>query len=116
MESDRQAFLAAIESSPLDLAPRMVFADWLDEQGQYDEATEQRQWTIERLKSRQWIIEFAGQYGFSFDDMMEGAKNGALYGGENLEGEHVPDEFWDHYILVVGKIPDNRVSFFRCAC
>jgi uncharacterized protein (TIGR02996 family) len=36
------AFLAAIEASPTDQAPRLVYADWLDENGFEEEATEMR--------------------------------------------------------------------------
>ena len=31
--TDRQAFLAAIAANPNDLAPRLIYADWLEEQG-----------------------------------------------------------------------------------
>src|SRR5687767_11671931 len=34
--SDRDAFLAAIRAAPADDAPRLVYADWLDEHGQPD--------------------------------------------------------------------------------
>lgn len=41
---DRQAFLAAIGTKPLDHLLRCVFADWLDEHGEVEEATRQREW------------------------------------------------------------------------
>jgi uncharacterized protein (TIGR02996 family) len=41
---DRQAFQAAIEADPLDHLLRCVFADWLDERGESDEADRQRRW------------------------------------------------------------------------
>jgi uncharacterized protein (TIGR02996 family) len=36
--SAEEAFLAAIEAAPADDAPRLVYADWLDEQGRHDQA------------------------------------------------------------------------------
>src|SRR5690349_12889724 len=36
--SDRDALLAAIRQAPRDDAPRLVFADWLDEHGEADRA------------------------------------------------------------------------------
>jgi uncharacterized protein (TIGR02996 family) len=38
----RDPFLKAIEAAPLDAAPRLIFADWLTENGFDDEAQEQR--------------------------------------------------------------------------
>ena len=35
---DEDAFLAAIKASPRDDAPRLVYADWLDEQGRHEQA------------------------------------------------------------------------------
>src|SRR5262245_31666860 len=37
--SDHEAFLSAILESPDDDAPRLVYADWLDEHGDPDRAT-----------------------------------------------------------------------------
>jgi uncharacterized protein (TIGR02996 family) len=34
MHADEAAFLAAIEAAPAEVAPRLVYADWLDEHGQ----------------------------------------------------------------------------------
>jgi uncharacterized protein (TIGR02996 family) len=59
MDSERKAFLDAIEAFPLDPAPHWVYADWLDEHGEYDEATERRSLTKEKLESRAWLVGFA---------------------------------------------------------
>lgn len=41
-----------------------------------------------------------------------------LVGGTELEGESVPDEFWERYQLATGKsVPEeHRGSFFSCSC
>ena len=53
---DRQAFLAAIAAAPWeDELPRLVFADWLDERGEHEEADRQRKF----VGSERWLREFA---------------------------------------------------------
>jgi uncharacterized protein (TIGR02996 family) len=42
--TDEQAILATIEAAPADAAPRLVFADWLDDQGHHAEAAAQRRY------------------------------------------------------------------------
>ena len=59
MDPDEQAFHAAMAASPMDEAPRKVFADWLDERGRDDEATYWRKWTWEVAKAEGWLREFA---------------------------------------------------------
>jgi uncharacterized protein (TIGR02996 family) len=44
MSRERNAFLKAIEADPLDEVRRLVFADWLQENGEEDEADRQRAW------------------------------------------------------------------------
>lgn len=48
--SDREAFLRAIESRPDDLQPRMLYADWLAEQGDIEEEKRQRHYIAQRFK------------------------------------------------------------------
>ena len=36
--SDEAAFLAAIRAAPADDGPRLIYADWLDEQGRHEQA------------------------------------------------------------------------------
>ncbi|MCU0706378.1 MAG: TIGR02996 domain-containing protein [Fimbriiglobus sp.] len=38
MTDEREAFHAAIWQTPDDDLPRLVYADWLDERGEHDEA------------------------------------------------------------------------------
>ena len=72
-------------------------------------------------KSERWIISFAQTVGLSYDCLMGGAKE-YLNSGEHLcyggllEGLSVPDEFWDHYQVVTGKIIKDKGNFFSCSC
>jgi uncharacterized protein (TIGR02996 family) len=53
---DREAFLKAIEAGPwYDELPRLVFADWLDEHGEHEEADRQRRY----VPSERWLRDFA---------------------------------------------------------
>lgn len=75
------------------------------------------------LKSVEWLEEFAGRYGFTYDRIIEAAKNylengDYLRGGDELEGEYVPDEFWDHYQAATGTVVlrKEQGNFFTCSC
>ena len=52
--SECEAFLQAIAANEDDITVRLVFADWLDEQGEHEEAERQRKWH----EGKQWLIQF----------------------------------------------------------
>lgn len=79
--------------------------------------------------SEKWIRDFCDRIPLRYDMLMNAAaeyvesKRRGGYGeylvlGGLLEGEYVPDEFWDHYENVTGEqVPDSqRGSFFSCSC
>ena len=51
MHNDESAFLDAIAAAPLDDAPKLVFADWLDEHDRAVEAIELRA----EVRARQYL-------------------------------------------------------------
>ena len=51
----REEFLARVREAPEDELLRSVYADWLDEQGEHEEAQRQRKY----LPARRWLREFA---------------------------------------------------------
>lgn len=70
-------------------------------------------------ESEQWIRNFAASIPIGYEDLMEGAKwylsdGEYLNYGELLEGESIPDEFWDHYEVVTGV--KGSGNFFACSC
>lgn len=74
-------------------------------------------------KSKEWINQYSNQFALSYDSLMDGATDfietgNNIYGGDNLEGESISSEFWDHYEIVTNKkIPNKkRGTFFSCAC
>ncbi len=52
--SEREAFLKALAKNEDDTALRLVFADWLDEHGEHEEADRQRKWPA----AKEWFIRF----------------------------------------------------------
>jgi hypothetical protein len=79
--------------------------------------------------SEQWVRNFADSVSLHYDVLMGGAadwvrsKEAGGWGdylcfGGLLEGESVPDEFWNHYEAVTGQKveEDHRGSFFTCSC
>lgn len=83
-----------------------------------DEVDKRRQASVD------WITSYGMQYDISFEELIETARNVArgdheyICRGGELEGEYVPDEFWEHFQIVTGiKVDeDHRQSFFSCAC
>ena len=76
----------------------------------------------------QWLRDFAERHEQDFDVLMSYASMQSskhkddwteyLVGGGELEGERVPEEFWDHYDTAFGtETPEhNRENFFSCSC
>lgn len=76
-----------------------------------------------------WIRNYAASIPLRYEDLMHGAdqwvesrKGGGwgeylCYGGL-LEGEYVPDEFWEHYEAIRNVVleDDQKGSFFTCSC
>lgn len=56
--SDREPFLKMIAENPLDETNRLVFADWLDEHDEPEEASRQRAW----VKSFLFLRSFSRSY------------------------------------------------------
>lgn len=130
--SDREAFLSAIRENPRDPAVRAVFADWLDDHDEPEEADFYRSWSLEdHLLAEEWLGGFAVDLGISYEQALKA-------GHDYLDSEkyfylskETPDrvyvdrkKFWQKFQLVTGRrIPPDREDFlrykpipYRCAC
>jgi hypothetical protein len=75
----------------------------------------------EKHISEEWIRNYAIRIPLDYNVLMNGAHDYQRYGnylsfGSLLEGEYLPDEFWDHYEMVTGEKVDSRGNFFSCSC
>jgi|ERR1700760_243123 len=84
-------------------------------------------------KSKKWIEDFAAtcdRAGYdeeesrfmSYDDLMEAAEGWIKYESivcfPTTDYPNLPEEFWDHYEVVMKTVLDDKIkrSFFKCAC
>ena len=58
--NDRQHFLDLIKAEPGAYEHRYIYADWLDDHGEHDEADRQRRYE----SSKKWLMEFACDHDF----------------------------------------------------
>lgn len=121
MNAERQAFLAALAANEDDTATRLVYADWLDEHDEPEEADRMRAWPA----AKEWVSNYAGEIGISYGELMgyaeEAIKDGytSIFDGERYDGWSFDNEqFWPHYATLTGhKIDDNTpIIGFSCSC
>lgn len=113
-QSQRDRFEEALLDNPYDEAVHRVFSDWLEEQGLDHEAEFHRLWTPAWQRAFEWISNFAGRIGRSYDQVLFMARR-RVETGELTEAPfdvvNGPDydssqEFWANYeILTRAMLP-----------
>jgi uncharacterized protein (TIGR02996 family) len=68
--NDKNDFLAAIVAAPEDYSLRKVYADWLDEHDEPEEADRQRRFEA----SDRWLREYAVTHSISYELLIAGAE------------------------------------------
>lgn len=69
--------------------------------------------------SVQWIRRYAADLGFSYDEIMDGAREHLASGDHMSTGDNdvgTDPEFWTHFEIVTGRKVEGRPSFFSCSC
>lgn len=73
--------------------------------------------------AEKWMTDFSERVNCTYSEMLEAAESYLLTGdylckGGDLEGEYVPDEFWNMYerIKRTTVTENSRGSFFTCSC
>jgi hypothetical protein len=83
----------------------------------------EREETEEYQESKRWLEDYADNLGVSYDELMAHVEEFVEHGeywneGPRFEGDHAPDELFDHYGIVKGaRVPGNaRGGLFSCSC
>jgi uncharacterized protein (TIGR02996 family) len=64
---DRKAFLRALAKNEDDTQTRMVYADWLDDHGEHEEADRQRKWPA----AKAWLVRFCEEHNPAAEEVDE---------------------------------------------
>jgi uncharacterized protein (TIGR02996 family) len=138
--TERDAFLKALAENEDDTTTRLVYADWLDDHGEHEEADRQRKWT----PAKAWLVGFcqdnnpapgddSEEWVISCETLLElgreavaeadkGRQLGFSCGNNMTMCEALwanSREFWENWSIVTGiPLPPNveDKSSFRCAC
>jgi uncharacterized protein (TIGR02996 family) len=143
--SERDAFLKALAENEDDTTTRLVYADWLDDHGEHEEADRQRKWT----PAKAWLVRFCREHNPDHDDDDDDGDDDSYFwiisykrllrlGREAVEGADTSGfgfdcganetmcnalrdnrrEFWTNWSIVTGiAVPlDVTESYFGCSC
>jgi len=118
--SEREALLRAIAANEDDILVRLVFADWLDEHGEHEEAERQRKWS----EAKKWLDNICKEHNagcregqeFTYDQLLDFGRNASTMTNVIIEVfTDIPDsynivtairdqipEFWKAWSIVTG--------------
>lgn len=137
---ERETFLKALAENEDDVPSRMVYADWLEEKGEHEEAERQRQWPA----AKAWFVRFCEEHNpspdeedayemvLSYQDLIEMGRYaltepdsdgyGVICGNNDSMSYALEDhkrEFWKNWSIMTGiPLPPDveERSYFSCAC
>ena len=135
--NERDAFLAALEKDEDDTTTRLVFADWLDERGEHEEADRMRKWPA----AKEWLVRLCEHNNspdleeeciISYEKLLELGRDAVQKadkeGGFGLWVSHNEEmgaalwantrEFWTNWSIVTGipVPPDADQRTYVCTC
>jgi uncharacterized protein (TIGR02996 family) len=138
----RDTFHKALAENEDDTTTRLIYADWLDEQGEHEEADRQRKWPA----AKEWLVQFCQENNptpdeedpyervISYKELLELGRQAVeeavadesgfgFYCGNNMTMSNAlqenGQEFWKNWSIVTGipLPPDmDEKCYFRCAC
>jgi uncharacterized protein (TIGR02996 family) len=139
---EEKGFIEALAEDEDNDAIRLVYADWLEERGRYEEADRQRAWSA----AKRWLVEFARENddawypeeygrGVTYEMLLDLGRQAVEDAGRDDEGWYSvscgPFEslcnalrrdsrpFWRNWSIVTGvPLPEDVVdrSEFHCGC
>lgn len=112
MSPIQQAFLDKLEANEDDQDTRLIYADWLDDNGQHEEAQRQRQWQA----SKQWLVKFceschsewSGADNYSYHQMIDIIKKGLNQPWHDFINMGANEAYRDYFYL-----DDTRYKFYE---
>jgi uncharacterized protein (TIGR02996 family) len=138
--SERNSFLKALAENEDDTATRLVYADWLDDHGEHEEADRQRKWP----SAKEWLVRFCRDHNpapddedpyewvISYEELLGLGRQAVEGVAEEGFGFHCGNnmsmcdalransrEFWKNWSVVTGvPVPPDveDKGYFSCAC
>jgi uncharacterized protein (TIGR02996 family) len=118
----RDAFLKALADNEDDTTTRLVYADWLDDQGEHEEADRQRKWPA----AKEWLVQlcqensryeevsYAGLVAFGRQVVKEESPSERIYLDNEAMGDALRanlQKFWENWSVVTGiPLPPNLAA------
>ena len=135
--SERRAFLAALAKDEDDTTTRLVYADWLDERGEHEEADRMRKWDA----AKAWLVrlceynnspDLEEEWVITYEKLLQAGRDAVQNVGEGgyltvwvsnnddmgcALTENVR-EFWTNWSIVTGVPvpPDADQKSYFCTC
>jgi uncharacterized protein (TIGR02996 family) len=130
--TEREVFEQTIRENPRDFTARKIFADWLDEHDEPEEADKQRRWDDVKQDSWEWLERFLQEVAFeggrssvSVEELLGVAESHLNRSGDWISlSTDTPEicfteseEMWKHIGVVLGEDTSGRdASLFTCSC
>lgn len=120
-----KAFLATLESNPYDELTHRALADFLEEQGEDDEALVHREWTKPNQEAKDFLKKLAGELRMTYEELIKEGHDIAsgFYCFGDDDGPEVIRDGWEdfqrHWRVLTGQdTPKVSIddTYFRCAC
>jgi uncharacterized protein (TIGR02996 family) len=137
---ERDTFLRALAANEDDTMTRLIYADWLDDRGEHEEADRQRKWPA----AKEWLVRLCRVHNpspdeedpyeqvISYEDLIEFGRSAVAETDEGGFGFSCGNnmsmcealrsnsgEFWKNWSVVTGiPVPPDveDKAYFSCAC
>jgi uncharacterized protein (TIGR02996 family) len=133
---ERGTFLKFLAENEDDTTARLVYADWLDDHGEHEEADRQRKWPA----AKEWLVRFCEANNpppnddetraISYEELLglgleavlrEHKGEMGIYCSNNIKMCYAlrsnSREFWQNWSIVAGiPVPQDAATHFGCSC
>jgi uncharacterized protein (TIGR02996 family) len=102
----RLCFLKSLARNEDDITTRLVYADWLDDQGEHEEAERQRKWPA----AKAWFLQLCQENLHSEERLIAFGRNIAEVGRTSVRAEYDDEGTWG---LFQGALEANSQEFWK---